>query len=58
MAGCPGSYRISLLVSPGCHMYRQRISHKTGALTQTFDFACGLSHCAVRFTGINFANFT
>ncbi|CAI8982329.1 hypothetical protein EMIT0194P_60239 [Pseudomonas serbica] len=41
----------------GCPQ-RQRICHKTGALTQTFDFACGLSHCAVGLTGINFANFT
>lgn len=31
---------------------------KTGKLTQTFDFACGLLHCAPGFTGINFANFT
>ena len=27
-------------------------------LTQTFDFARGLLHCAPGYTGINFANFT
>ncbi|CAI8750209.1 hypothetical protein EMIT0P100_10177 [Pseudomonas sp. IT-P100] len=42
----------------GCHMRRQRNAHETSAITQTFDFAYGLSHCAVSFTGINFANFT
>lgn len=32
--------------------------HKSNKLTQTFDFACGLLHCAPGVTGINFANFT
>jgi hypothetical protein len=31
---------------------------KSPKLTQTFDFACGLLHCAPGVTGINFANFT
>ena len=31
---------------------------KSNKLTQTFDFACGLLHCAPGVTGINFANFT
>src|SRR5471032_3456318 len=39
-------------------MHRQRNCHKTSTLTQTFDFACGLLHCAPSLTGINFANFT
>jgi len=37
---------------------RQTICKKTCKLTQTFDFACGLLHCAPGVTGINFANFT
>ncbi len=32
--------------------------HKSNKLTQTFDFAWGLLHCAPGVTGINFANFT
>jgi len=31
---------------------------KSNKLTQTFDFAWGLLHCAPGVTGINFANFT
>lgn len=31
---------------------------KSTKLTQTFDFACGLLHCAPGVTGINFANFS
>ncbi|CAI8813810.1 hypothetical protein EMIT0P176_240024 [Pseudomonas sp. IT-P176] len=37
---------------------RERVWPDTGKLTQTFDFAYGLLHCAAGFTGINFANFT
>ncbi|CAI8835282.1 hypothetical protein EMIT0P12_20812 [Pseudomonas sp. IT-P12] len=40
------------------HMRRHRRVRQSGAITQTFDFAYGLSHCAVSVTGINFANFT
>ncbi|CAI8869858.1 hypothetical protein EMIT0373P_30301 [Pseudomonas chlororaphis] len=41
-----------------CHIHRQRTPRDFIRLTQTFDFACGLLHCAPGVTGINFANFT
>ncbi len=47
--------------SAGFVVYGDRLSNylrKTAKLTQTFDFACGLLHCAPGVTGINFANFT
>jgi hypothetical protein len=57
-AGIPGRSRVDPPPSPDCCPQRQRNCLKTTVATQTFDFACGLSHCAVGFTGINFANFT
>jgi hypothetical protein len=57
-AGGPVEAGLARVLRAMLARHRQRICHKTSVLTQTFDFAWTLSHCALSFTGINFANFT